>query len=121
MKRKTGWTYFVFMIAMLFIVNSGCDETSSKYNSAPMRQVPSYPTWIEASDGLYKNRIEITWEYISNAESYTILRSNTGEQGTYSKSFSEIPATTFFDEDVEPGASYYYKVKAVNSSGMSDS
>ena len=59
--------------------------------------------------------ITLNWDSVDNADSYTILRS------TISTSLTEVLAlnikdTTYIDNDVEPGVTYYYAIRSVKDS-----
>lgn len=68
------------------------------------------PLNVNASDGTYSNRIEITWDSVGNATSYEIFRSN-DINGIYI-SLSVVSDTVYKDTVVEPGIEYWYKLKA---------
>jgi fibronectin type 3 domain-containing protein len=94
-----------------------CDSESGK--NAHKETIPLFPAWIEASDATHKERVTVSWEEISNAAYYIIKRSENGRLGTYHEFPSLIPSAFFYDEDVAPGKTYYYSVKAVNRAGES--
>jgi len=77
----------------------------------------SVPTGVSASSGTYSNSIKITWDLVSFSSGYKIYRA-TSLGGPYSLRYTGYP-TTFYDYDVNPGATYYYKVTAYNGSSES--
>lgn len=64
-----------------------------------------------------KNSIYISWSFVSKATSYHIYRA-TSQYGTY-KRIGTSKKTNYTDKKLRIGTTYYYKVKAVNSSGLS--
>ena len=68
-----------------------------------------------------KNIVNLSWnaKSIANLQNYKVYRSNT-ENGTYSL-IGTVPAgtTTFVDDNVNPGATYYYKISCSTNKGES--
>jgi len=78
--------------------------------------VPYTPTNLMAST-LSGNQVYLTWSASSGASFYEIYRA-TSYNGTYSYlAFVSSPGYT--DKNLTAGTTYYYKVRAVNSSGSS--
>lgn len=74
------------------------------------------PANITASDGIYTDKIIISWSSVSGAEKYYIYRS-TDLNGSY----NEIGSTRenyYEDLTAELGTTYYYKVKARSSENI---
>ncbi len=69
------------------------------------------PTGLNASDGLYTDKIYISWNEVSGAYGYDVYRSTTNNSATASKIFY-ISSTGEDDTDVVSGQSYHYWVKA---------
>ena len=61
----------------------------------------------------------MTWEKISGAEKYYIVRA-TSEKGTYSK-VATVTGTSYIDKETKAGKTYYYKVKALHEKDAADS
>lgn len=79
-----------------------------------IKQGPSVPTGITSIvDG---NSISVSWEYVSDADSYNVYRSSSAEGG-----YSLLGTTSYTSyKDNSPLSGYnYYKVSAVNSNGES--
>lgn len=55
---------------------------------------------------------KLTWKAVKNADKYTVYRA-TSKNGSYSKVFT-TKNKSYIDENVKPGVTYYYKVKAVS-------
>jgi len=60
------------------------------------------------------SKIDLTWDAVDKATSYTIKRSTTGG-GSYTTIASDIAETSYTDTDVTSGITYYYIVTAVNT------
>ena len=59
--------------------------------------------------------IEIQWDAVPNAVSYTVSRGNTSG-GPYAILVTGVTNTDFIDFPVTPGVTYYYVVNAVDAS-----
>ena len=78
---------------------------------------PAAPTGVTASvEGpIQYPWVYISWNYDYSVDHWDIYRS-TSQNGSYSKIGSNI-TFSYGDENVRNGATYYYKVKAISSSG----
>jgi len=81
--------------------------------------IPDAPTGVVAHDNsaVGYTWVLVSWNYVSNATSYKIYRSSTAN-GSYSL-IGTTEYSSYNDQDPRQGDNYY-KVKAVNSAGMSD-
>jgi len=86
--------------------------TESLFSSSDFGLLLSVPTGVNASNGTYSNSIKITWDLVSFSSGYKIYRA-TSLGGPYSLIYTSN-LTTFYDQAVTPGATYYYKVTAYN-------
>ncbi|MCJ7585003.1 MAG: pre-peptidase C-terminal domain-containing protein, partial [Anaerolineales bacterium] len=78
----------------------------------------SAPINVQASDGTYANKVQVTWDASSGATSYKVYRA-ASETGT--KSLLGSPTgTSFNDTTAKPGVTYHYWVKAYRGSRDSD-
>ena len=84
--------------------------------SAP---VPSAPTGVTASDGTYTNKVVVSWNSSSGATSYRVYRCTSTSTASCGSSLSSPTGTSYSDTGGTPGTTYYYRVKACNSSGCS--
>lgn len=77
------------------------------------------PNWITASDGVYTNRVRVTWSAAIDAATYEVWRSlqNTSESAAL---LGQTAAMLFDDASVTGGMTYFYWVKGVNPNGSSD-
>jgi len=71
------------------------------------------PANLTASDGLFSDRVRVTWNASSGATKYRIYRDDT--------QIAEITGTTYDDISVTAWQSYKYFVKAGNASGWTPS
>ncbi|MBE2294993.1 MAG: hypothetical protein IAF00_08570, partial [Phycisphaerales bacterium] len=70
------------------------------------------PTGVSASDGLFSDHIQITWNPVAaGVTSYQVYRDYL--------SIGSSPTTSFEDSDVAPGLIYSYMIKACNSNECS--
>jgi fibronectin type 3 domain-containing protein len=74
------------------------------------------PTSVTATDGAYADRIRITWKPSKGAASYEVYRA-TSQNGDYT--VLSQSGTTSYDDYVNGTATYWYKIKAINSNGGS--
>ena len=95
--------------------NLGSESAQSSYIMGyPQRSSATVPSTPTASDGLYSDKIVISWSASSNATKYNIYRS-TSYSGTYTKiNSTPLSATSYDDNSVQTGT-YYYKLSAVDS------
>ncbi|AET70644.1 cell wall-binding protein [Desulfosporosinus orientis DSM 765] len=79
--------------------------------------IPSAPTEITATP-LSSTEISLSWNSVSKATSYYIYGS-TSSSGTYTQ-IATVTSTNYVNTGLWADTTYYYKVKAVNSSGESE-
>jgi serine protease len=78
---------------------------------------PSAPTEVEASDGMYADRVRVTWSASSGATTYKIFR-NTSDALPVELE-SNVPSISYDDMSAAPETHYYYWVQACNTTGCS--
>ena len=72
---------------------------------------PAIPTGINATDGAFENRVEITWNAVDGATVYRVFRClDTGQTCGWPIGFSKT--TGFDDRRGDPGKVYYYRLRA---------
>ena len=76
------------------------------------------PTGVAASDGSYNNKIGISWDPIRGATRYQVFRSTLNDAAT-AVSIGTTVEGTLFDLAAVAGQSYFYWVRAENTSSMS--
>jgi cytochrome c peroxidase len=77
------------------------------------------PTGVEASDGVYINKVGVSWDTIRGAASYRIFRNTVNNPAT-ATDIGSTPAFTFFDTTATAGQTFFYWVRAENGSNVSN-
>jgi large repetitive protein len=111
-----GTTYFYVVKA----VNSTGASNSSNETSAtpgPTVVIPSAPTGLSAAVG--NSQITLTWNASTGATSYNVFRGTTTGGESAAAIAQNLTALTFTDTTVTNGTTYFYKVSASNSAGVS--
>jgi beta-glucanase (GH16 family) len=85
-------------------------NTPTSTPTTPSGSVPAVPTGFAVS-GTTSTSVSLTWNSVSGATSYNILRAGIKIASTTS--------TTFTDRPLNPRTPYIYSVQAVNSAGTS--
>jgi hypothetical protein len=103
---------------------SGCSDVStsdSGYADAnPPPPIPANgPANVSASDGIYTDHVEITWDAVTDATEYQIFR-DTDPGGTAMSQIGLTSLLSFENSGVDDLQVYYYWIKACNVSGCSD-
>jgi uncharacterized repeat protein (TIGR02543 family) len=79
---------------------------------------PPAPTGVKASDGIYTDKIRVTWSAVLQANGYVVWRNTTTNlQGA--TRIGSAAGTVFEDIQVVPGRVYWYSVRATNAEGVS--
>ena len=83
--------------------------------------VPTAPAGVNASDGLFDNKIVVSWTAVSGASSYVVGRKNSLADVGFEQEF-ETAAPIFEDNsqavlEARPGTLFYYFIAAKNSFG----
>jgi Zn-dependent protease with chaperone function/fibronectin type 3 domain-containing protein len=75
------------------------------------------PAVVVATDGTYADRIRITWKPSKGASNYIIYRASSQDGN-----FTQIgqSGSTSYDDYINDGGTYWYMVRASNSSGYSE-
>lgn len=98
-------------------VNKGGEGADSQeVLVAPNQRIPQVPANVFIQSG--EDMIELNWQSIYNAESYTIRRSETAG-GPYQVIQEHITDNTYIDHELPFGMSYYYVITATNTMGES--
>jgi C1A family cysteine protease len=79
--------------------------------------VPSSPTNVQASDGTFPDRVQVTWTASAGATSYTVYR--TASTLGIKQALGSTPDTAFDDTTALARKTYYYWVKASGNYGTS--
>lgn len=103
------------MTLSLALALASCGGGGDTSSSTTGSSAPSTPASVAAACG--NQKITVSWPAATGATSYNVYRSTTtGTAGTLAGSST---TTSYVDTSGTVGATYYYTVKAVNSSGAS--
>ena len=128
MSAVAGTTYYYWVKAFNVIGGSPFSSPNTGYRATtpvptptptptPSASAPPAPTGVSASDGTYTDRVRITWNASAGATGYWIYRNTTA-----SPPATEIGgafSTAYDDSTAVPGQTYWYWVRAGNTSGWS--
>ncbi len=111
-----GETYYYWVKACN---SSGCSDYSASDSGYRLIPIPGPPIGVFATDGTFTEKVRISWEVSSGATHYEVFRnasdSHTGEAVLVTNHLS----SSYDDFEATPGVTYYYWVKACNSTGCS--
>jgi fibronectin type 3 domain-containing protein len=88
------------------------------YSSSSSCTTPFAPSNVNASDGTYCDKVEITWSYASGATGYEIWRA-TSSNPAYAAKLADDTASPYHDTSAAVGTTYYYWIKATSACGTS--
>jgi hypothetical protein len=97
----------------------GSSTAASNQNSStcPTLAQPGFTSTLGLT-----NSAELTWDPVTDAASYTILRNDMGcDRGQTIVGQVEAPATTFIDDDLSNDFPVYFRVQAVGSNAACES
>jgi fibronectin type 3 domain-containing protein len=112
-----GTTYYYWVKAA---TSSSGDNASDYSNSDTGSSIvfsiyPSPPTGVSASDGLV-NKVQIVWDAVSGASHYQVYRASFSSGLGRTAISGWQTGTSYDDNSVTAGITYYYWVKAATSS-----
>jgi hypothetical protein len=109
-----GATYYYKVAA----VNAGgTSPLSAEASATPQVSAPAAPTGLTATAG--NAQVALSWTASSGATSYSIYRGTTAGGESSTAIATGISGTSFTNTGLTNGATYYYKVAAVNAGGAS--
>ncbi|MHA2641797.1 MAG: BACON domain-containing protein, partial [bacterium JZ-2024 1] len=76
-------------------------------------RAPQAPTGVSASDGSFTDKVQVSWNAVSGATSYKILRA-TASDGPFSE-IATSSSTSYDDTSADAGKNYWYKVRSVQN------
>ena len=103
-----------------FINDSGNIITTRNSSSVQGWKNLIPPTNLTVSDGVYTDKIVLTWSSVSGATAYKLYRYNDSDPSPVLTYFTSTTNTSYNDTGVSYGAHYYYAVKASCSLGDSE-
>jgi fibronectin type 3 domain-containing protein/photosystem II stability/assembly factor-like uncharacterized protein len=112
-----GTTYYYWATTTNAYGESGFSAYDTGYRSDGK---PSMPTNVQASDGIYLDKVEVTWTASLEATYYTIYRATSLSRRASKTTLGTTSDTFFNDTSAVPLTTYYYCVKASNAYGTSD-
>jgi glucan endo-1,3-alpha-glucosidase len=92
-------------------------EIYSATGSASAPPVPAVPTGLAATAA--NGQVSLTWSASPGATSYSVYRSTTSNGEGMAALDAGLTTTSFTDMGLANGTTYFYKVAAVNASGVS--
>ena len=97
--------------------SAGCSALSSPVSGYAALPTLPPPQNVQASDGTHPDKVVITWDPVPGATHYLVYRAPS-EEGDYSV-LATVTTTSYEDSQVEPGKTYWYRVRACNAQGCS--
>jgi len=97
-------------------VSSGGDRFSQEgnYDTGYKQLIP--PQGVSASDGMWTNKVAITWSATVGANHYIVYRNTRPDIGTCVMLHSGVYALNDEDTSADPGRFYFYWVQAIHAS-----
>ena len=80
----------------------------------------SIPVGVDASDGLLKDGVRVSWTSAANAAWYEVWRHTTAASGAAVRVAGGVAGTSWLDTTAAAGTNYYYWVKSANVACTSD-
>jgi len=87
----------------------------------PITGAITKPTNVAATDGIYTDKVQVSWNSVSGATDYQVYRNTTNSTIGVTSISSWQTSLSYADETAIPGKTYYYFVKAATSSTGSNS
>ncbi len=114
-----GETYYYWVSAIDPL--HGESELAGPVTGIRTEAIPPTPRHLEASDGLERDRVHLSWERTPGAIRYRILRSQSASIGDGAPIvvIKDGNVTAFEDREVRPGVTYYYFICADGVGGRS--
>ncbi|MFQ5501473.1 MAG: hypothetical protein ACE5EQ_04130 [Phycisphaerae bacterium] len=81
--------------------------------------IPAPPANVTATDGTSCEVVSVSWDAATGAADYEVWRNTANDSGTSTMIANGVATTTFDDNTVVTGTTYFYWVKACNGTGCS--
>ncbi|MGI6087130.1 MAG: fibronectin type III domain-containing protein [Kiritimatiellia bacterium] len=114
-------TYYYWVKATNAAGVSGFSASDSGWRDEPKPPKPpkpAAPTGVGASDGVYTDKVRVTWKASAGATSYVIYRHTINKPSAAAR-LGTSATTSYDDKTAKTELTYYYWVKALNESGAS--
>ena len=116
---KVSGTWYTSKPANTDVGGGSNNNNGNNSNSNTGSTTLSAPTGVSATYISSSNEIEVTWNSVSNATSYEFYWGTSSDSSKAIKSTKTITSTTHGLTGVEEGDSFYFWIKAKNSSTTS--
>lgn len=115
--NKIKLLFFIITTGLIFSFPISCSDDSE--SNGHTYHKPGKPSWVNATRGTYKDRIEIDWGKVPDSEKYVIYKS-IDNKNDFKVIASNIKDSFFNDTNITPNRNYYYKVSAANGDQWSE-
>jgi len=110
----TNGTKYYYIVKAVNL--GGISGASNEASATPLSSIPVAPTGVTASGA--NLQIQLSWNASSGATSYSVYR-GTSSDGEGATPIVTQSGTSYLNTGLTNGVTYYYKVRARNSSGTS--
>ena len=100
------------MAVLVAVSLAGCGDD----NTSPPATPPA-PTGLTATVAQDGSSIAVSWAAVTGATSYTLERADASSPGSFTAVGGALTTPSYTDAAIAPGASYSYRVAAVNGNG----
>lgn len=107
-----GTTYFYYVKA---VSGAGQSHRSNEVSATPAAPAPPAPTNLTATPST--GQVQLNWTASAGAATYNIYRGTTSGGESTTPLAAGVTGTTYTDNAVTGGTTYYYYVRAVNGQG----
>ena len=111
-----GTTYYYWVVAGNASGESAFSASDSGYRAYA---VPDAPTGVSAADGTSDAGVDVTWNAVPAATSYSVWRSTSSSASSAFKLAGGLTETAYTDTSAVAGTTYFYWVRATNAGGTS--
>ena len=95
-------------------------DESAIVNITYCKTIPYTPTNVHATQGVYTDKVQITWAPISCVNLYDIYRSRDNVITFDERIAANFSDVVFDDIDADPAHDYYYSIVGINENGSGD-
>ena len=114
-KTITGLTANTTYYVKAYAKNSEGTAYGSQGSFTTTQTQLSAPTGVSASNGTYTDKVRITWNGVNGASYYRVYRNTSNSSSSASAVSNWQSGTSYDNNSVTPGTTYYYWVKAATS------